>query len=200
MSLQPTVGDDVDLLRQHLAPDERLIWTGRPDPHVHFTRLDWYLVPFSILWLGFVLAMMSVVASAPKPAPAPAVVFFGAFFLIGLYQLVGRFFFKAWRKHRTVYGITSRRAVSIVGTTQLNDVPMPGVSLTTTQARDGQHLSVVFSTRHYSQFFRVFGRYGTATANANTGLDLFRRSDPTILGFYDVADVAGLKAALAAAS
>ena len=200
MSLQPTVAEGAELLRTQLAPDERLIWTGTPDPHVHFTRLDWYLVPFSVVWLGFVVTMISVTTSAASTTSAPAVLFLGAFFLIGLYQLVGRFFFKAWRKRRTVYGITSRRAISMVGTTPLNEVPTSGVSIVSRETPDGQHLTVVFSTTHYSPLLRIFGRYGAATANANTGMDVFSRSDPSILGFYDVADVAGLRAAIATAS
>ncbi len=37
------------------------------------------------------------------------------FILIGLYMLVGRFFYDAWRRMRTYYGLTSERAIIAYG-------------------------------------------------------------------------------------
>src|SRR4051812_14861337 len=39
-----------DLLR-----DERILWTGQPDPSRIFAPSDLFMVPFSLLWGGFAL-------------------------------------------------------------------------------------------------------------------------------------------------
>jgi hypothetical protein len=37
-----------------------------------------------------------------------------AFVLMGLYFMVGRFFYKANRRHRTIYAVTNKRVMSVV--------------------------------------------------------------------------------------
>ncbi len=80
-------------LQSELLAGERLLWTGQPDPRVIFERVDIFLVPFSLLWGGFALVWEAGV---------------------GLYFIAGRFFCKAWRKRRTYYALTNKRALVLV--------------------------------------------------------------------------------------
>lgn len=49
------MNDARNRLRPLLRPGEQLRWVGQPDPQVHFAPADLYLVPFSLLWCGFVI-------------------------------------------------------------------------------------------------------------------------------------------------
>lgn len=55
------------LLQPHLRPDEKLLWTGQPDPRVHFMPSDAFLVPFSILWCAFAVYWTWLVLNSGKP-------------------------------------------------------------------------------------------------------------------------------------
>jgi hypothetical protein len=65
------------------------------------------------------------------------------FIAIGLYMVVGRFFYKHYRKKQTVYGITTRRALVAAGARSLADAPWPNQTVTVRRARDGTHASVI---------------------------------------------------------
>lgn len=172
-------------LAPHLLPDERLLWVGRPDPGKHLTRSDLYLVPFSLLWGGFAIFWeASVVTDGAGVAPT---LFGGPFVLVGLYLIIGRFFYKAHRKRRTVYGLTRDRALVAGGSGSLSEQPLPGTPLEQRRSRDGRHTTV--------RFGRSTTGWSASPDYANTGLELFSRGG-TALGFYDVADVRALEAAL----
>ena len=44
-----------DELSSYLDPGEKLLWAGRPAQGIVFTPLDWYFIPFSVIWFGIVL-------------------------------------------------------------------------------------------------------------------------------------------------
>jgi hypothetical protein len=101
-------------LRRHLQQGEELLWVGQPDPSKHFSSMDRILIPFSILWAGFAILWETVNIAAG--APAFFAVFGAAFVAAGLYFTFGRFIYKAHRKRRTIYAVTNRRVLSVVGT------------------------------------------------------------------------------------
>jgi hypothetical protein len=115
----------------------------------------------------------------------------GAFVVIGLYFIVGRFFVKAHRKRTSVYAVTDRRAFITNGrrTTELD--PHSG-DRTTTWSRDRQHVSVVWNMQRGGWG----GLFGTQRSlwPGNSGMDVFSSSGST--GFYDVRDGQALLAAL----
>jgi hypothetical protein len=100
------------LLQEELLRDERVLWQGQPDPKKHFAPGDLFLVPFSLLWGGFMMAIPFDVAGeeGANLFSFLAIVPFAAF---GLYFIVGRFIYKAWRKRRALYAVTDTRVLLI---------------------------------------------------------------------------------------
>jgi hypothetical protein len=76
-------------------------------------QLDWYFIPFSVVWLGLVLFIsLANLKKTPEPmGAAMSVVFVG----IGIYWLVGRFFADSFYRSRLVFGLTDRRAIILAG-------------------------------------------------------------------------------------
>jgi len=117
----------------------------------------------------------------------PFLLFGLPFVAVGLYFVFGRFVYKANLKRRTVYGLTEGRALVATGSGSLSEAPLQRTPIDQSRSRDGRHLTVTFGRS-------AGGSFSTASFT-NTGMDfLHRGSGP--LGFYDVADVAGLETAL----
>jgi hypothetical protein len=173
------------------APGETVRWTGHPDPAVIFAPGDVVLVPFSLVWTAF--AVFWETTAVQRSGQVIFLVFGGAFVLVGLYFVVGRFFYKAWRKGRTTYAITSTRVVEVRprGSRELR-LPTPGLS--ETPNRDGRHISVVFEGPPRTRSFG-FGSNSPPAIFRNTGWGL--GSEDGSIGFYDVDDVDGLASAVA---
>jgi len=102
------VADQLMALQAQLRDNEQLLWHGVPDTRVWFAPADAYLIPFSIAWCAFAIFWESSVIRSGGPS------FFAAwgipFVAAGLYFVAGRFFYKRYRKGRTVYAITTQRA------------------------------------------------------------------------------------------
>ena len=105
-----------DELSAYLDPGEKLLWTGRPVQGIVFTPLDWYFIPFSVVWFGFVLYIFwQGLSKTPEPmGTVMSVLFVG----IGIYLLVGRFLADSFYRSRLVYGVTDRRAIIASGILQ----------------------------------------------------------------------------------
>jgi len=99
----------VDRLSGRLLPGETVLWAGRPQQGLLFTRQDGLLIPFSLLWGGFAIFWETMALRAQAPG------FFqlwGApFVLIGLYLIAGRFAVDAWLRSRMQYAVTNRRVL-----------------------------------------------------------------------------------------
>jgi hypothetical protein len=119
-----------------LQPDERILWRGSPDASVIFAPQDLYVVPVSILWLGFALFWEHGVI---HQGTVFAEIWGIPFVLLGLYVLFGRFVAKAWSRRRTFYAVTNRRAVRITDHGQsLRQVPVT-TTMETHRSRDARH-------------------------------------------------------------
>jgi len=100
-----------DDIRPVLDSTERLIWAGRPKRGIVFHSIDVFLIPFSLVWCSFAVFAFIASVSAQHVPPLPVFAFTGLFVVIGLYIVAGRFWFDAWRRKRTVYGITNERVI-----------------------------------------------------------------------------------------
>ncbi len=101
-----------------LQSGERLLWTGRPEPGLDFRKTS--LVE-SLVGIGFIgIAIVWFVSTgavvsegrARGPGWINAILpYLGLVFLaIGLYLLVGHFFWKAWVRRQSRYALSDRRA------------------------------------------------------------------------------------------
>jgi hypothetical protein len=165
-------------LQPYLRPQERVLWAGRPDPHVLFAPSDVFVVPFSLMWGGFAIFWEAGVLSSGAPA------FFRLwgvpFVLMGLYMIFGRFIYKRRQKERTVYAVTDQRALALVKGTTLTDTPVKCQPVTIKRSRDGRHATVLIGN--------AIGAWRGASMYANTGMDFFGRSAAGFFGFFDVAN------------
>lgn len=93
----------------YLEPGETVLWAGLPQQGLLFRPADLFLVPFSLLWAGFVVYWNWSVWQGG------AEFFFKLiglpFLLLGAYSVVGRFLVDKWRRRQTGYAITSIRAL-----------------------------------------------------------------------------------------
>lgn len=100
-------------LVHELAPGERLLWSGQPRQGVFLRSTDLLMIPFSFLWAGFAVFWE---ASAIHTGAPPFFLLWGIpFLIVGAYITVGRFFYDAWQRGRTAYGVTGERIIIATG-------------------------------------------------------------------------------------
>jgi hypothetical protein len=105
-----------ELFEGDLLRDEEILWYGKPDPQALFSRADFALIPFSILWAGFAFVACGVllaIAILDSPVALLGVIIAGPMALMGFYITIGRFLYKKWWKRRTHYAVTSQRLLSL---------------------------------------------------------------------------------------
>jgi hypothetical protein len=139
-----------------LESNERLIWWDRPHRGIVFRPADAFLIPFSLVWVSMpgvgVISMLRGGATSPTPFSLVPVLFVA----IGLYLLIGRFFYDAWRRARTVYGLTNSR-VLIVQPWKYKSLDLAGISEINLQLRRSGRGSIVFGPE-----YGVFDRRGNS--------------------------------------
>ncbi len=167
------MNDAQNRIRPLLRQSEQLRWVGKPDPRVHFTPADAFLVPFSLMWGGFAVFWEIQVLAGGSPR------FFALwgipFVLIGLYFIAGRFIYKRSRKRSTVYGLTDSRAIVSSSERAFDEIPLTGTPLRINRSRSGRHVSVIFGGSRQNSY-------------QNTGLDLFSMGQAQGVAFFDVDD------------
>jgi hypothetical protein len=92
----------------YLTADETLHWAGMPNPNVIFHSDDWTVIPFSLLWAGFIFFWEF---DAWKQRTTFMILWGIPFLLFGNYMVWGRFLADAWLKRRTYYAVTNRRVL-----------------------------------------------------------------------------------------
>ena len=104
-----------------LSPGERVEWSGQPNPAVIFHPSDASMIPFSLLWGGFAVVWFLAAAGIWNPTSfryhariqGAGLIWGGVFVVVGQYMIWGRFLYDRWKKPRTFYALTNRRALII---------------------------------------------------------------------------------------
>lgn len=96
------------VFREYLQKDESLLWVGKPKQGVQLKTSDIFVIPFSILWLGFAVFWT---VGATKSGGVLFGLFGIPFVLIGLMIAFGRFTIDSYRRKNTVYGLTESRVI-----------------------------------------------------------------------------------------
>ncbi len=118
-----------------LSHDEEIVWTGRPLGGLRLRSSDIVGIPFSIMWCAFMVFWETAVVTRGAP------LFFRLwgipFVCVGLYMLIGRFFYDAWKRAGTYYALTTQR-VLIVERGNVKSLPLLTLSdVTLDENRDG---------------------------------------------------------------
>ena len=108
--------NDTSWVRGMLHPGENLLWTGRPGKGHLLRKEDIFLIPFSLIWCGFVVFWEYT--ALKSGAPVFFLLFGILFVLAGLFLTVGRFLLAAYRGRRTSYALTSERIIAQTGSTR----------------------------------------------------------------------------------
>jgi hypothetical protein len=87
--------------------NEQLIWSGKPKNGLIFGVEDLFLIPFSIIWLGFILFFIIIAEQTPTFFSLLAI----PFIIVGVYLLVVRFYIDKWKRDKTLYGLTNKNII-----------------------------------------------------------------------------------------
>lgn len=143
-------------LIQALEAGEKLIWWGTPKHGIVFRQRDMFLIPFSVLWAGFAFFWEGTATLAHTPL---IVKIWGVpFVLMGCYFLIGRFFHDAWRRSRTIYGLTSQRIV-IVTSSALKTIELNSIGEMRLENGKSTYGSIVFGPEENWPLSRNFGMW-----------------------------------------
>ena len=167
----------VDTFDEHLVAGEKVLWVGRPDPAKRFSKSDRVAIPFSLMWGGFAMFWEAAVIGGGGGIFALWGIPFVA---IGLYMMVGRFFYRARVKRRTWFAVTNKRVLKLerrkrgdaVEAMFLDAIPAVNRDL----GGDGSG-SVIFGSGKRWQ-----------SGLAGSGIPSFVTNDEAPLAFYDVPD------------
>ncbi len=128
------LNDEAYNLKAQLGGEEHIIWVGTAGRGIVFRTIDWFMIPFSLLWGGFAIVWEFIAITAG--APLFFALFGLPFVLVGLFLIVGRFAWDARRRKHTLYALTNKRLISRTGvkthnisSLNLSEVKNVGLSL-----------------------------------------------------------------------
>ncbi|MBC3910649.1 hypothetical protein [Undibacterium umbellatum] len=131
-------------ITSQLSSNERLLWSGQPRQGFMLQATDLFMIPFSLMWGGFALFWEYTVITSN--APLLFWLWGIPFVLIGLYMIIGRFFFEALQRAKTFYAVTDERVLIVSGifTSSITSLNLHSLGeLSLTEGKNGEG-SVIF--------------------------------------------------------
>ncbi len=99
--------------QDYLDPGEKLLWQGAPAGGIRFSITGLVQSAFGVFFLGF--SVFWVAMALNIGADGPLSLFFPLFglpfVLIGLWLVIGHWFFDAYKRRRSRYALTNKRAI-----------------------------------------------------------------------------------------
>jgi hypothetical protein len=171
----------LDQIKQQLDTDEVIAWHGTSNTKKMFAYGDYMYIPFSIMWVGFVIFLEYFIIIYNYPITfhllsVPMV-------LIGLYMAIGRFVYKYFKKKNSCYVLTNKRVI---------------------EAYENSHFG--YKEKKLSEIGRMVrfvekDGYGTLIFDdinpayimkLNNGMEQFRNKTKKVIGFYDFPEAEAL--------
>lgn len=145
-------------LQPFLQQGENLLWSGVPATGLRLRAQDLVLIPFSVVWCGFAIFWTLQVPHFQGFSVFSLVGFL--FVAAGLYFVAGRFFWDAFVRKGTVYGVTNHRVLILAGginreLRSLQHGAYPGLTLR--MHRDGRG-TIVFGVETFSTQLQFWSR------------------------------------------
>lgn len=101
-----------DNIARQLLPNEKVLWKGHPGTGLIFRPMEFFLIPFSLLWGGFAIFWnLGVWTEIPNNGGMQFKLFGLPFIVAGIYITVGRFLLDVQIRKRLVYMVTDRRVL-----------------------------------------------------------------------------------------
>jgi hypothetical protein len=99
-----------EIFQDKLLPGEHILWAGKPERRIVFSKADFYIVPSSLVGAGLVFYVAKLILTSPhRDWFATGII--GITIRGEIQMLVGRFATKAWWKGRTYYAVTDRHVL-----------------------------------------------------------------------------------------
>ena len=97
----------------YLAADERLLWQGAPATGLRFSAKGLFTSIFGLFFFGFSVFWVAMAASFGGNTPLDYLFpLFGLpFVLVGFWMVVGHWFYDAFKRKRSRYALTTKRAI-----------------------------------------------------------------------------------------
>lgn len=130
-------------INNYLSPDEYVLWNGRPGSGNLLNKNDIFMIPFSIMWCGFVIFWEASVLISH--APLIFRLWGIPFVCVGLYMVFGRFIMKSHLRKETVYVVTNKRILSFVKN-QVNTLDYHNCPAKTVTRHSGGSGTISFSS------------------------------------------------------
>jgi len=153
----------MELLKQQLESDEKLIWCGKPAQGILFYPVDIFMIPFSLLWGGIALIWeyFAIILIIKKPEVNHLFfpVFGIPFAFVGLYMLFGRYIIDKKQRENIQYGISNKRIFIIRGKKKQSIVRLNLnrlKSINIKERKDGRG-TIIFGEKDFFDFFYVKG-------------------------------------------
>jgi hypothetical protein len=175
-------------LAAYLDANERLLWSGQPRGGIVFRGMDFFFIPFSLVWGGFAIFWEAMVLTMiPKNAGPIAFIFpiFGLPFVIaGLYIIFGRFFVDARSRARACYGVTNERIIILSGlfSQQLKSLQLRTLTDVSLSQRNDGSGNITFSQSHLMNVFMPPGSWLGSGRYSLPSFELIENAK----GVYDV--------------